>query len=350
MVDRSWSELLSRRIPHDHVYSIIHNYVYEHFGTPSITFANRGSNATTRKYECSTCKKWSITLRCRQQVRKVVGVGDGKKSNNNKTWEVDSKEVKINCSLSNTLVSTESHLVQCTCKEDTIPTITRDLIANLPLFHTIIRTQPVQKTSLDDFRRRMAPLYPAMRFVKDTCLCKCRIAVLNSINNTELPDRYARLPAFLNEMSSLNEYLSTVLQAAEGSNEFFRYFHAFPIARHHGLLTQAISVIDCCHWKCNSYDGVMLFLVSKTGFGKTILLAVAILPVEDAASIAWFIQNCWRHGMTLEFPIFTDQGPMLAAARAIYKKFRVLFFWCCASSISYEELELISHHYSGRES
>ena len=236
------------------------------------------------------------------------------------------KEVKINCSLSNTLVSTESHLVQCTCKEDTIPTITRDLIANLPLFHTIIRTQPVQKTSLDDFRRRMAPLYPAMRFVKDTCLCKCRIAVLNSINNTELPDRYARLPAFLNEMSSLNEYLSTVLQAAEGSNEFFRYFHAFPIARHHGLLTQAISVIDCCHWKCNSYDGVMLFLVSKTGFGKTILLAVAILPVEDAASIAWFIQNCWRHGMTLEFPIFTDQGPMLAAARAIYKKFRVLFF------------------------
>jgi len=89
MVDRSWSELLSRRIPHDHVYSIIHNYVYEHFGTPSITFANRGSNATTRKYECSTCKKWSITLRCRQQVRKVVGVGDGKKSNNNKTWEVD---------------------------------------------------------------------------------------------------------------------------------------------------------------------------------------------------------------------------------------------------------------------
>jgi len=87
-------------------------------------------------------------------------------------------------------------------------------------------------------------------------------------------------------MTRRSKYLSIALQAADGSNEFLRYFHAFPMAKFHGLLTLAISVFDCCHFKCNSYNGVIILLVSKTGFGRTILLGLTILPVENTTSIA----------------------------------------------------------------
>ena len=174
----------------------------------------------------------------------------------------------------------------------------------------------------------MLQSHPGMNNVIQSYLYQYKRAVLKSFNHTDRLDRYARLPAFLEEMAKRNKFLSIALQAADGTNECFRYFHAFPMAKFLGILTMAISIIDCCHIKCNSYDGVILLLVSKTGFDRTILLGVAILLVEDTASIAWFIQNCWHHVMTLEFPIFTDQGPTLVTARAIYENFRVPSIFC----------------------
>ena len=335
LVERSWSELLSRQdLPHRHLKSIIHSYAYEHYQTPKIMYSNSGSNVGTRRYECAICKKWSITLECLNlKDFETVGTGgsqgiNGKNGNANKIWKVVQKQVHVQSSTSKNNWDISSHLVECTCKEDTTPTVTRAIIANSPYFKNLITnvtSGPLEKKTLSTIKEAMRLSHPGISNVSEQYLYQCKKAVLNSFNHIDRPDRYARLPAFLLEMAKRNKSLSIALQAAGGTNEFFRYFHAFPIAKFLGILTMAISVIDCCHFKCNSYDGVILLLVSKTGFGRTILLGVAILPVEDTGGIVWFIQNCWRHGMTLDVPIFTDQGPMLAAARALYDKFKVRF-------------------------
>ena len=84
-----------------------------------------------------------------------------------------------------------------------------------------------------------------------------------------------------------------------------------------------VLVVDCFHFKTASYDGVCMNFVSRTGFGRTILVAIAIIPIEDVNHICWVLQMCFRHGMELKCAIFTDQGPMLAAAAAFYKAFQI---------------------------
>ena len=145
LVERSWSELLSRQdLPHLHLKSIIHSYAYEHYQTPKIMYSNSGSNVGTRRYECALCKKWSITLECLNlKDFETVGTGgsqgiNGKNGNANKIWKVVQKQVHVQSSTSKNNWDISSHLVECTCKEDTTPTVTRAIIANSPYFKNLI--------------------------------------------------------------------------------------------------------------------------------------------------------------------------------------------------------------------
>jgi len=119
----------------------------------------------------------------------------------------------------------------------------------------------------------------------------------------------------------------TVTVALQGDqrNQVYRLFVGFPIAKHHGKLTIPILIADCHHFQTPHYDGVALVIVSKTGYGHTILHAFAILPIEDTNHIAWFLQMCLRHGLDLDCALFTDQGPLLAAARVLFKEFKLRF-------------------------
>ena len=99
---------------------------------------------------------------------------------------------------------------------------------------------------------------------------------------------------------------------------FGRLFVGFPIAEHQKLLTLPVLQIDCFHYQCYSYDCFAIILCLKTGFGKIILLAFGIIPVEDTNNIAWFLQLCVRHGIDFsDCPLFTDRGPLLAAVRKL---------------------------------
>ena len=60
-------------------------------------------------------------------------------------------------------------------------------------------------------------------------------------------------------------------------------------------------------YKTPSYDGV----------------AIAVIPIENANHICWVLQMCLRHGLDLKCAIFTDQGPMLAAAALLYDNFKI---------------------------
>ena len=85
-----------------------------------------------------------------------------------------------------------------------------------------------------------------------------------------------------------------------------------------------VLVADCFHYKTPSYDGVCMNIVSRTGFGRTILCAIAIIPIEDSNHICWVLQMCLRHGLELKCAIFTDQGPLLAATALFNDNFQML--------------------------
>ena len=98
----------------------------------------------------------------------------------------------------------------------------------------------------------------------------------------------------------------------------------FPIAMKLGKLTMDVLVADCFHYKTPSYDGVCMNIVTRTGFGRTVLCAIAVIPTENSNHICWVLQMCLRHGLDLKCAIFTDQGPMLAAAALFNEHFQIL--------------------------
>ena len=98
----------------------------------------------------------------------------------------------------------------------------------------------------------------------------------------------------------------------------------FPISAELGKLTMDVLVADCCHYKTPSYDGVCMNIVTKSGFGRTILCAIAIIPIENSNHICWVLQMCLRLGLDLKYTIFTDQGPILVAAALFNEHIQIL--------------------------
>ena len=65
--------------------------------------------------------------------------------------------------------------------------------------------------------------------------------------------------------------------------------------------------------------------MTKTGHGRMIILCVATIPAENAKHLCWVLQMCIRHGLTFDKkPLFTDQGPLLAAAKRLLQQLELL--------------------------
>ena len=96
------------------------------------------------------------------------------------------------------------------------------------------------------------------------------------------------------------------------------------IALELGKLTMDVLVADCFHYKTPSYNGVCMNIVTRTGFGRTILCAIAVIPIKNENHICWVLQMCLRHGLDLKCTIFTDQEPMLAVATLLNDNFQIL--------------------------
>ena len=84
-----------------------------------------------------------------------------------------------------------------------------------------------------------------------------------------------------------------------------------------------VLVADCFHYKAPSYDRVCMNIITRTGFGRIILCAIAVISIENANHICWVIQMCLRYGLDLKYAVFTAQGPMLAAV-ALFKKNHIM--------------------------
>ena len=113
-------------------------------------------------------------------------------------------------------------------------------------------------------------------------------------------------------------------------------FMGFPIALELGKLTMDVLIADYFHYRTPNYDGVCMNMVTKTGFGLTILCAIAVILIENTNHICWVLQMCLRHALDLKCAIFTDQGPMLAATALFSNNFQILLkFQLCLQHITY---------------
>ena len=127
---------------------------------------------------------------------------------------------------------------------------------------------------------------------------------------------YKMIPQQLIDLITINPNLSVNLNT-DAQGQFLRCFVGFPIALHVGTLTLPILIADCFFYRTPSFNGVVFNLCSKTPYGDTILLCFAILPIKKSRHLAWTIQCCVRHRMSFDFPLFTDQGPLIATAKVL---------------------------------
>ena len=97
-----------------------------------------------------------------------------------------------------------------------------------------------------------------------------------------------------------------------------------PIALELEKLTMDVLVADCFYYKTPSYDGVCMNIVTRTGFGQTVLRVIAIIPIENTNHIYWVLQLCPRHGLYLKCAIVINQSPILATTTFFHKHFQML--------------------------
>jgi len=214
----------------------------------------------------------------------------------------------------------------CTCDTASIP-LKPAILASMPMFQSWMQKSlhPLSKHyTFGNIKERLQESRYNITF-SDATFTDVKYSVMNYLCKI-ISEEYKYLPALVKALYDFNQKTVSVALQADSEHRFCRWFHGFPIAKYHGVLTQPPYIVDCFHPKCKMYGGRIFLFASRTGFGRTVIEAIAYIPDESAGHICWLIQMCWRHGMKLEDAIFTDQGPFLAAMGALNKEFMVSFF------------------------
>jgi hypothetical protein len=303
--DRTWAALASRVFHTSDLFSIVQFHAYINSNVQRMVQDVNSTGATTRCYKCKvgSCG-WSILFRRESATR-------GLNKNHIPKWKMDDTS------------TTNNHFTQCDCQSPTTG-IPGSTLVNMSQFHNFVRRTFVPSQTISHNTAITLLISEGIQVRFDNAqYSKCTVAVTKYILQVLVPREFAELPSFLHLLADKNKNLTVALQSEVNTNSFLRLFVGFPIALEVGELTMDVMVTDCFHQKSKNYDGVVMHIVSRTGFGRTILCAIAIIPIEDTNHISWVIQMCWRHGMDLKCGLFTDQGPLLSAARTLFDKFQI---------------------------
>jgi hypothetical protein len=214
----------------------------------------------------------------------------------------------------------------CTCDTGSIP-LRAAILASMPIFQSWMQKSlhPLSKHyTFANIKERLEEVGHKIDF-KHPTFTDVKYSVINYLCRI-ISEEYKYLPGLVKALYDFNQKTVSVALQADSEDRFCRWFIGFPIAKYHGVLTQPPYIVDCFHSKCKMYGGRTFLFASRTGFGRTVIEAMAYIPDESAGHICWIIQMCWRHGMKLEDAIFTDQGPFLAAMNALNMEFMVSFF------------------------
>ena len=130
---------------------------------------------------------------------------------------------------------------------------------------------------------------------------------------------YLMLVKYLEVYQEQNQS-STVVVQADSQKRFYRVFVSIPSC---AWIFKSLSIpfyfIDGTFHKTASYDGVLIQLCSKHGFGGSLRLCGAWVPTESAAHFAFFILTMKNIGFDIEnVPFMSDRGHLLSAARLLH--------------------------------
>ena len=198
------------------------------------------------------------------------------------------------------------------------------VIANHPTVRDLVKNNVLlTRAALVDMIKKL-PVFQSVPLPSDISLTNMA-RDLKLVYHFKMVEYYHLLPKYLHDFSSLNPGATVALQSDQ-HHQFYRVFVGFPIAKFHGIVTLPILVVDCFHYQCPQYDGTAIVMATKNGFGHSIFLAFGIIPSEDTNSVAWFLQMCAKHGIDYaKSPLFTDQGPLLSAARILTDRYDYTF-------------------------
>ena len=300
-------ELKVRQIEADHLLQIAKIYAYRNYGITKLVWKG-GRSGATRIYGCKKCDFEMHFVKVENTNKFILT-----KNETHEKWK--------NASFHRT-----------TCQKHEISTCTTNAIKDthivlnhpdfLKSFKLFLGDDPIQAVHIKTdaictlienefktkYKHNVGFGVPTWSKIVNTMI---------DILHRKAALQYAFLPEFLLELIDKNDEVSVMLQTDE-DGRFLRLFVGLPAALRVGELTVPYYVADCFHYKCSSYDGAMFAIVSKNGYGETVLLAIAIIPIEKTRHLGWCIECCVRHGMTFTFPLFTDQGPLLATASALF--------------------------------
>ena len=116
-----------------------------------------------------------------------------------------------------------------------------------------------------------------------------------------------------------NPSATTSLQV-DTKGRFFRVFISTPLLQHSSHLGQPVLGIDGTFFTSTMYSGQMLTLNTRDGNGETLLLACAIVHVENASNWHWFLQLCVKSGVSFKDNVVfmdRDKGSQAAVAALI---------------------------------
>jgi len=148
------------------------------------------------------------------------------------------------------------------------------------------------------------------------------------INSTEEASDNEIFEHFLNAIAEKNPDITLVLEDTKEGGRFFRFFACFPGAsKLFGNGTLKIMSIDGAHSKNPNFQGIYVFIVTKTGDGHILPQAMAAIPSQNGRDLGWVIKMLKCSGFDLnDIPIFTDRGKLLFAL-SLLEQFDIFINW-----------------------
>ena len=136
----------------------------------------------------------------------------------------------------------------------------------------------------------------------------------------EIPNFYTLMIPYLKEYINNNPNSSCIVQV-DSNNCFYRTLVSIPHATE-VFENNCIPMffIDGTFHNNNFYDGLLIQLSSKHGFGGVLPLIAAWMPVENKENFVFFLITMKVMGFDIEkIPFMTDRGPLLSAVRYLYE-------------------------------
>ena len=333
------NELESRCIHQDYLKPAIDYYAFNEYGITSLVSAG-GGNKNERRYKCLYCNSCFFKFKRVGETdffQLKTSVDDILTSRDKQTIGYSYKKFKPKSC--NSLVTTNYiHINECQKTKNEEGSIHHPhIVLNHPTFQRLYK-EKFGENPIHTIHNMTADSTDAL-FTHFQDVTKCRLskktdegyksfskaALTNVVNaytdhlHRNMIWNYLNLPGELQQLIDMNKSkgLSIVLQN-DTKGRFLRPFIGLPIAAHVGDLTLPILSADGFHFRTPSFTGQLFCLCSKDGYGRAVLLSFSIIPKENVAHLGWSIECNILYGISFQvLPLFTDQGILLAAARAL---------------------------------